>query len=307
MPNGRLTRLLTGFIERMVPKRHLKRYELLLYSAGINFKASEYLGISVMVGIVSGLILILMFFNPLYGIAGFFGGFLAFAIIYPYWKVSRRIEEMEKMLPDAFFYLASSLRAGVSFSEAMEELTTAKFGALTEEFKRTVAEIKRGRPTIDALRAFAMRNRKSAVLYRSMMIIIEALERGAPMADVLVAVANDVREILRIKKERKAATGMQMMFFMAASGFIGPLILAVISKITEGMSGAQLGFTLPVDAIRTILGLFVVAQAFVSGLGIGVIREGNFSAGLKYGAIMIAMGILVFILGTKMEIGGFGF
>ena len=99
---------------------------------------------------------------------------------------------------------------------------------MTDEFKKTVSEIKKGRPTVEALKAFALRNRKSPIIYRSMMVIIEALERGASMADVLVSVGNDVREILRIKKERKASTGMHTMFFIIASGFVGPLILGVV-------------------------------------------------------------------------------
>jgi pilus assembly protein TadC len=214
------------------------------------------------------------------------------AFCYPHWKISKRIDEMEKMLPDAFFYLASSLRAGISFSEALEELTTAKFGSLTEEFKKTVAEIKKGRPTVDALRAFAIRNRKSPVIYRSMMIIIEALERGAPMSDVLVFVGNDVREILRIKQERKASTGMQVMFFIITSGFIGPLILGIVAQVMVAMSTGNVEF--PVETVRAILLGFVALQAIVSGLGIGVIREGKYSAGIKYSLLLVVMGVAVF-------------
>ena len=290
MPGG-LSSALVRLIERIVPKRWMRRYEVFIYSAGIGFLAAEYLVVSLLMGII-GAVLVYMFFSAPYAVATFLVLFVFMAFGYPYWRISKRIEEMEKMLPDAFFYLASSLRAGISFSEALEELTTARFGALTEEFKKTVAEIKKGRPTVDALKAFAVRNRKSSVIYRSMMIIIEALERGAPMSDVLVYVGNDVREILRIKQERKASTGMQVMFFIITSGFIGPLILGIVAQVMIAMSTGEVQF--PVETVKMILLGFVVLQAIVSGLGIGVIREGKYSAGLKYSLLLSVMGVLVF-------------
>ncbi|KUH32709.1 type II secretion protein F [Thermococcus celericrescens] len=303
MPRG-ITSLLVSAFQRILPQKWVKRYEIFIYSAGLNFLAVEYLVISILFGIIGALLVEMVSTWP-YSVAAFIALFLSMAFGYPYWKVMKRVEEMEKNLPDAFFYLASSLRAGISFSEALEELTTAKFGALTDEFKKTVAEIKKGRPTVDALRAFAIRNRKSVVLYRSMMIIIEALERGAPMSDVLVYVGNDVREILRIRQERKASTGMQMMFFIITSGFIGPMILAVVYKVMETMGTDMV--VLPVDTIKLILLGFVVIQAFISGLGIGVIREGKYSAGLKYSLMLMLVGVAVYQGVSSLNIsGGFG-
>jgi len=297
-----ISSLLVALVEKIIPERYLKRYELYVYSAGINFLASEYLVISFLMGVILGLVVSLLT-NNFYGLVTFIFGFIGMAFVYPYWRISKRIEDMEKNLPDAFFYLASSLRAGISFSEALEELTTAKFGALTEEFKKTVAEIKKGRSTVDALRAFAVRNRKSQVIYRSIMIIIEALERGAPMSDVLVFVGNDVREVLRIKQERKASTGMQAMFFIVTSGFVGPIILGIVTKVMTSMSGSGTGVNLPVASMTNILFVFVIIQALVSGLGIGVIREGSYSAGLKYAALLIAMGSVIFKGATLINIG----
>jgi pilus assembly protein TadC len=288
---GRISLLLTKILERILPAKWIKRYELFIYSAGIEFLAIEYLLISILLSLIFGAA-VFMFMPLLYALATVVTVFIGMAIVYPYWRISKRIEEMEKNLPDAFFYLASSLRAGISFSEALEDLTTAKFGALTEEFKRVVGEIKKGRATVEALRVMAIRNRKSPVIYRSLMIIIEALERGAPMSDVLVYVANDIREILRIRQERKASTGMQTMFFIVTSGFIGPAIIGIVGKLMYEMIRGPATAQIP-TMINILLG-FIILQAIVSGLGIGVIREGKFSAGIKYGALLAVMGVLVF-------------
>ncbi|ASJ01957.1 type II secretion protein F [Thermococcus profundus] len=293
--------LLTKLLERILPEKWVKRYEIFIYSAGIEFLAIEYLLVSILMAVILGAAVMIV--APLkYGLATLLTVFLGMAFAYPYWRISKKTEEMETNLPDAFFYLASSLRAGISFSEALEDLTTAKFGALTDEFKRVVNEIRRGRSTVEALKAMAVRNRKSPVIYRSLMIIIEALERGAPMSDVLVYVANDVREILRIRKERKASTGMQMMFFIITSGFVGPAIVGIVGKIMYQMIQGPAAADIP--TVINILFGFVIIQAIVSGLGIGVIREGKFSAGAKYAVLLVVMAAAVF-QGTKLMSIGF--
>ncbi len=305
MAEIKFLRSLAKPLEKLLPRRWVRRYELFLYSAGISFSALEFLVVSLLLSGLVGIITLILSPVKIYALPVFSGLLLGISFVYPYYLLTRKIEDMEKNLPDAFFYLASSLRAGVSFSEALEEASTARFGALTEEFKRTVQEIKKGRATIEALRAFAIRNKRSSVIYRSTMIILEAYERGAPMADVLVAVANDVREILRIKKERKASTGMQAMFFIIASGFIGPFILGVVSQIMGGMSTPEVGLKLPLEAIKNVSLAFVAIQAIVSGLGIGIIREGKFSAGFKYSAMLAILGIVVFLVATRVQISGF--
>ena len=305
MAEIKFLRSLAKPLEKLLPQRWVRRYELFLYSAGISFSAVEFLVVSLLLSGLIGLIAFILSPVKIYALPVFLGLFLGISFVYPYYLLTRKIEDMEKNLPDAFFYLASSLRAGVSFSEALEEASTARFGALTEEFKRTVQEIKRGRSTMEALRAFAIRNKRSSVIYRSTMIILEAYERGAPMADVLVAVANDVREILRIKKERKASTGMQAMFFIIASGFIGPFILGVVSQIMGGMNTPEVGLNLPLEAIKNVSLAFVAIQAIVSGLGIGIIREGKFSAGFKYSAMLAILGIVIFLVATRVQISGF--
>lgn len=297
---GGLSPALIRLTERIVPRRWMKRYEVFLYSSGVNFLAAEYLVVSLLIGVI-GALTVWLFSTSIYALITFIALFSGMAFGYPYWRLTKRLDEMEKMIPDAFFYLASSLRAGISFSEALEELTTAKFGALTEEFKKTVSEIKKGRPTVDALRAFALRNRRSSVIYRSMMIIIEALERGAPMSDVLAYVGNDVREVLRIKQERKASTGMQVMFFIVTSGFVGPLILGIVTQTMIAMNTGSMAF--PVGSVKTILLAFVAIQAVVSGLGIGVIREGKYSAGIKYALMLVTMGVVIFQGASGLNIG----
>ena len=97
------------------------------------------------------------------------------------------------------------------------------------------------------------------------------------------------------------------MFFIIASGFIGPAILGIVSQIMNSMSSPEMGFTLPLEAIGNISLAFVAIQAIVSGLGIGIIREGKFSAGFKYSAMLAILGEIIFLVATRVQISGLGF
>jgi len=89
-----------SLIEKVVPERWMKRYELFIYSANIGFLAAEFLVISLLTGII-GAMLAYMVSNWIYALVTFFAAFLGMAFGYPYWRISKRTEEMERMLSHA--------------------------------------------------------------------------------------------------------------------------------------------------------------------------------------------------------------
>ena len=108
MSEHKIESLLIGIIEKILPERVLKKYDLFLYSAGISFKASEYLLTSFLVAIIAGTILFM--FNTFYGVIGFVVILAGMVFGYTYWRITKRIDEMEEMLPDAFFIWQVLLR-----------------------------------------------------------------------------------------------------------------------------------------------------------------------------------------------------
>ncbi len=71
----------------------------------------------------------------------------------------------------------------------------------------------------------------------------------------------------------------------------------------SSMSSPELGIMFPMDSMTTILMAFVVVQAVLSGLGMGIIREGKYSAGLKYSLMLTVMGgLVVFKVATILKL-----
>src|SRR5262249_61830365 len=84
------------------------------------------------------------------------------SFLYPDVLVNRKIDERQKdisrKLPDVLDLLVISVEAGLGFEQALDRTCTAVPGALSDEFRRMLHEIRIGSSRADALRAMADRS-----------------------------------------------------------------------------------------------------------------------------------------------------
>jgi tight adherence protein C len=103
---------------------------------------------------------------------------------------ARRIEEE---LPTVLEFLALCLSAGEGLLDSLRRVGSVAAGDLTREIRTAVLAVGTGSSLSDALVAMAGRVQVPA-LARSVDHLVAALERGAPLAQVLQAQAADARE-----------------------------------------------------------------------------------------------------------------
>ncbi|QGQ19869.1 pilus assembly protein TadB [Cellulomonas sp. JZ18] len=108
-------------------------------------------------------------------------------------QVRRREERMLSQMPTVTELLALAVSAGEGAVGALERVVRQTRGELTDELARTLAEARAGAPLTLALHALADRTGMPA-LARFAEGVAVAVERGSPLADVLRAQAQDVRE-----------------------------------------------------------------------------------------------------------------
>jgi tight adherence protein C len=108
-------------------------------------------------------------------------------------QVRQREERLLAELPTVAELLALSVVAGEGPVGALERVVRSTRGALAEELGRTLADARAGTPLTQALERLADRTGLPP-LTRFAEGVAVAVERGTPLADVLRAQAQDVRE-----------------------------------------------------------------------------------------------------------------
>jgi tight adherence protein C len=112
------------------------------------------------------------------------------------WQVRRREERMMQEFPTVAELLALSVGAGEGAVGALERVSTTCSGELSAELRRTLAAARAGASLLEALEGLAART-SLPPLARFVDGVAVAVERGTPLADVLRAQAQDVRELGR--------------------------------------------------------------------------------------------------------------
>ncbi len=290
-----------AFVKKIFPEDFLKETDLRLESTNIVLSAEEYIASSVLISIFIAVVTFLLGFilgSPLVmilAILAFIASFSGLSYVLPYYLTQRRARELERVLPDGLRQMASTLRAGLGIDAAMDDIAKSGYGALSGEFERAVVEVRRGRALENALRALARRS--SSPLYeRAFHLITEGIERGAALADVLDAVSTDAREVQTVQRERRAATTQQVLFLLVAAIFAAPLIAGIVIGVGNGFTtiGDQTA-GLP-EGVSTIVMLYIVIQAFICALAVGVIRYGRMMKGFMFMIPFIIGAVITFFV-----------
>lgn len=287
----------------LVPAKVLRALEVSLANAHIAFSATEWLSIFVFIGTALFIVASLLF-SPLAGV-GLFIGIIALMFMYPQSQAGKRRAQVEEVLPDALHHMSVAVKTGLVLESVIKEVSEAGYGVLSEEFAQVVVEMNRGRSLRDALLGFSTRV-GSRDVKRTMRLLLEGVEFGGPISEVLDEVSEDMRATRAVMRERKTLTSQQISFLALASLFAGPFVMGVVAAIPTIMetmigSGAEAAM-FPLDEIAkvvTALTFYVVGQAMSAGIMMGVIMFGDFKKGFKF---MVPMGLIAFIVysATKM-------
>ena len=180
------------------------RLDAELEAAAVSLRSGEFVIVTVGASFV-GMILGFAIFKSLYlalvvGVVSGLAptGALRFAL-------GRRAEKLREQLPDVLTIMASSLRAGHSFLQALD--TTAKEIAqpAATEFQRVVAEIRLGRGAEDALGALAERVGSADFKWAVLAVNIQR-EVGGNLAEILDNVADTLRERATMRRQVRVLT-----------------------------------------------------------------------------------------------------
>ncbi|WP_407380044.1 type II secretion system F family protein [Methanobrevibacter sp.] len=301
--------IISEILENKISEKYLESLREFLLSGSIFTETSEFLAGIIIFMVVTEIILvtILLAFNLPSSIL--FAPFLIFPVIYTYVSVKheRNVAEIEQSAPDFLRQLSSMLQVGLSFENAMEDMSKYGKGPLYDEMRRTILEIRMGRNFDEAWIAMSKRL-KSRELERIFGIILDGRKSGSSMADVIRNVSDDLRDLLAIKQERKSSVMMAVMFLIISAVIATPFALGMVSVY----AGFMESFGQVTDLVRVapVAGQFyLIIHSILIGLIISVIMYGSFKKGIKFSIPIVVVSYGIFYLvsnfGLSMFAGGF--
>lgn len=162
----------------------------------------------------------------------------------PYMRISgeaqRRLKQTNRGLPYAIDLIALGMSAGLDFPGAIKQVVEKSSDpedALVEELMRILQELQLGRTRKQALSEFAKRAPTNSV-NEFVSAMVQAEERGNPVADVLVIQAGVSRQRRTVQAEEAAAKAgvamvlpLMLLFLCIMLLIVSPMVL----KLAKGL------------------------------------------------------------------------
>jgi tight adherence protein C len=179
-------------------------------------------------------------FSPVLAVIAVLGSALGGFMFRDYWlgvQISKRESRMMAEFPSLAELMALAVSAGESATGALDRVCRSARGELAGEFAKILSETRAGKPLVAALQQFSART-DLGPLVRFVDGVIVAVERGTPLADVLRAQAQDVRD--NAKRELMESAGRKEIAMMVPLVF-GVLPLTVVFAVFPGIAAISLG------------------------------------------------------------------
>lgn len=221
-------------------------------------------------------------------------------LLVKYLQYSRR-GDMERQFPNFLRDVVEGTRAGMPLPKAIQRTRENSYGYLTPHVQELGAKLEWGIPFEKAVREFGRKTR-SPLIQRVINTIIQTYKAGGDVSGVLEAVAKNLKEIRRLRKERQSEIyGQIVTGYIIYFVFLMVLVVLVrylLPALTfEGGIGPLEGSSLsPDELLSTYRGVFrflIIIQSVFSGLVIGRLSEGDMKAGTKHVAVLLGIGYTV--------------
>ncbi|MFB6207077.1 MAG: type II secretion system F family protein [Haloglomus sp.] len=240
-----------------------------------------------------------------------------FAVVYEVSK--RRLQRLERSIPDLLERLASLNEAGVAVVSSFDRVRRSDLGELNAEVDRIWRDIRWGATVEQALDRFERRVQTPAVT-RTVTLLTNSMRASNEIGPVLRIAAEQARadQRLRRRRQQEMLTYLIVIYvaFLVFLVVIGAIDRVLIPNLpTQGAVQAGQGAisTTPsfidldprrVDRYRLTFFHAGLIQATLSGLVGGQMGGGSVTDGMKHATVMLLVTYLGFIFLPQPDVGG---
>jgi Flp pilus assembly protein TadB len=229
-------------------------------------------------------------------------------------RAYQRKVELEAVLADFLQLTSSNISAGMPIDRALWYAVRPKFGVLAKEIEEVAKATLTGEDLSKALLNFADKY-DSVVLKRSINLLLEGMQGGGEIAELLNKIATDIQEIRIMKKEMAASVLTYVIFISFSTALIAPLLFSLSTELLVVMNSIignidvdksantfiQIGgqSVAPAD-FQLFAVIMLIITSTMSAFIISTIRTGSMRKGVKMIFAFIICTLLFYWLGIKL-------
>ncbi|MBE7699035.1 type II secretion system F family protein [Oerskovia sp. Sa1BUA8] len=172
---------------------------------------------------------------------------LAVPVLLPMGRVAgaqrKRREQMDRDLPDFLDVLAVTVMAGVNFRAALARVSSRFEGPLADEVMLTLHQIANGASVRDAFDDMRRRSSSESVA-QFVSALLQSQELGAPLAESLRQIADDVRRASAQRQRQAAAKTAPRVTLVTSVVLLPAAMILIVVGLVLGMDvdfGSLLG------------------------------------------------------------------
>jgi flagellar protein FlaJ len=233
-------------------------------------------------------------------------------------RMHQYVRQIEEVLPDFLLLASANISAGMSIDRALWYSIRPKFGILASEMENVAKATIAGE---DLERALAKLGQKyeSRILRETINLIIEGIQSGGEMADLLNKLSANIKDTQLMRKEISASVTTYAIFIGVATVIAAPMLfalstqlLSIIQKIfstihidkSVGVSGLFSfnfsGESIDMKNFKVFAMIVLAISSFFSACIISVIRKGSVKDGLKTIPIFLVISIILYYAASAL-------
>ncbi len=235
-------------------------------------------------------------------------------------KIDGRKGFIETILPDYLQLTAANVRSGIALDKAMVIAARPEFKYFSDDVRQINKQLYAGETLQNSLLLLAKKYR-SLQLQHTMRMIIEAIQYGGGMTDLLNQIAKDVRNQQTIQKEISGQLFMYTIFIAFASLIGAPVLYALTTQMISvtdtvwagilkqnpnGLPTTGVSFLKPsapkitIDQYRNFAYSAVILITGLGAFTVSVISSGSVLKGIRFLPVFILLGLAIFYITSTM-------
>lgn len=237
-------------------------------------------------------------------------------------RIYQRTKAVEAVFADFLQLTSANISAGMPIDRALWYAVRPGFGVLAKEIETVAKKTMAGEDLGAALTNFANKY-NSRIIQRSISLLLEGMQAGGEMAELLTKIALNIEETKLIKKEMASSVTTYVIFITFATIIAAPILfglstelLEVIKAITSSLgttmtsSGSFLSFSFSGDSIkisdfRTFAYLLLSISAVSSACIISIIRKGRVKEAIPQIPVFIVVSLTIYTIAAFLIKGIF--